>query len=291
MSDEAALVPIEEAYHPGGGRVFTLATLNQPSPMSRKFPSYCTSLSILLLATAAFAEDLPKTFLATRGKLLESEDFAQPLPPLTGKPIGFASGFQGWRYNPGPGTGKGGRWEIAEGAFKGIENPEAHHPATASYGLDFKDAIIQCEVRLDDVPDEGRKYRYVQVKATDTKDYVCAVALSAGQLTGRPYDDAKIDPVTKQRMAGAVSKVAVPVKVGEWHTIVLEIKGDEGVGTVDGKSVTFSDPLVGVDKHSVMFVAGTEGSFRHFRIWEALPNPDWAKNKEAILAASQPAAK
>ena len=27
------------------------------------------------------------------------------------------------------------------------------------------------------------------------------------------------------------------------------------------------------------------------RVWEALPNPDWAKNKESVLAASQPAKK
>jgi len=31
-----------------------------------------------------------------------------------------------------------------------------------------------------------------------------------------------------------------------------------------------------------MFVSGTECSVRRLRIWEAQPNPDWAKNKEAL---------
>ena len=56
-------------------------------------------------------------------------------------------------------------------------------------------------------------------------------------------------------------------------------------------TVTLTNPLVGADKHSIMLGAGTEASFRHFRVWEALPNADWAKNKAAIAAASQPTAK
>ena len=31
-----------------------------------------------------------------------------------------------------------------------------------------------------------------------------------------------------------------------------------------------------------MFVAGVEGSVRHLRVWEALPNADWTKNKESL---------
>jgi hypothetical protein len=240
------------------------------------------------LTVSAFAgEEMPKTLLTERGKLLYSEDFTQPLPPLTGKPIGFASGFQGWRYNPGPGTSHGGVWTIADGTFTGVESLDAHHPATASYGIDFKDAIVQCEMRLDDVPDEGRRSRYLQIKTTDTKDYLVVITLGQGGLTGRPFDDARINPATHQRMEGAPVFVAAPVKLGEWHTVVLEIKGEEAVGTVDGKSIALSDPIIGWDKHSIMLVAGTQGSFRHLRMWEALPNPDWPKNKEALTTAAK----
>ena len=241
------------------------------------------TLVTLSIAMAVKADEpLPATLMTTRGKLLMSEDFAGPLPPLTGKPVGFASGFGGWRCNTGV---KSGQWEVVDGTFKGSENPEAHHPATASYGIQFKDAIIQCDVRMNDVPENGRRYRYLQLKATDTKDYVCLLAVSAAGLTGKPFDDSRINPATKQRMEGKPTQVATPVKLGEWHTIVMEIKGGEVVGSIDGKALTFSDPLVGVDKHSIMLVAGMEGSFRHLRIWEALPNPEWPKNKAGVATA------
>lgn len=250
---------------------------------------------ILLLAIAAIiasaSDEPPKTLMTTRGKLLVSEDFAKPLAPFSGKPVGFASGFTGWKYNAGPGTGKGGLWRLADGCFTGIESPDAHHPATASFGYQFKDAIIQCDVRLNDVPAEGRQYRSLFVKATDVKDYVISLSVGQGGLFLTPYDADRINPTTKQRDKGLPAKALTNIKLNEWHTVVLEIKGDEVVGTLDDKSATVSNTLIGTDKHSIMLGAGTEASFRNLRVWEALPNADWAKNKQAILAAGQPAAK
>jgi hypothetical protein len=247
--------------------------------------------SLLIVASAGIASadnPLPKTLMTTRGKLLVSEDFAKPLPPFTGKPVGFASGFSGWRFNTGL---KGGHWEQVDGTFKGTENPEAHHPATASFGYQFKDAIIQCEVRLNDVPAEGRQYRSLFVKATDAKDYVIALSVGPGGLFLTPYDADRINPATKQRDKGPVARAPKPVKLGEWHTVVLEIKGDEVVGTIDDKSAALSNPLIAADKHSIMLGAGTEASFRNLRVWEALPNPAWPKNKEALAVSEKPAAK
>jgi len=238
-----------------------------------------TVCAALLTTADVAADDLPKTFLALRGPLLYSEDFTEPLAPFSGQPVGFASGFRGWRYNLGT---HGGHWDEIGGAFQGVENPEAHHPATASYGIDFKDAIIQCEMRLDDVADQGRRSRYLQIKTTDTKDYLVVVTLGVGGLTGRLFDDAQINPVTHQRMEVSPVHVAAPVKLGEWHSVLLEIRGEDAVGSVDGHGVALSAPIIGWDKHSVMLVAGTQGSFRHLRIWEALPNPDWPKNKAAL---------
>lgn len=232
----------------------------------------------------AIASD-PPTRMTTRGKLLVSEDFTPPLTPVSGKPVGFASGFTGWRYNPGPATGKSGMWRLADGVFTGIESPDAHHPATASFGIQFQDAIIQCEVRLDDVPDEGRKYRSLFVKATDAKDYVISLSVGTGGLFLTPYDADRINPVTRQRDKGTVMRALKPVKLNEWHTVVLELHGSDAVATLDDQSTTLSNPLLGAAKHSVMLGAGTQASFRHLRIWEALPNPEWPKNKAALEAA------
>lgn len=244
-------------------------------------------LLFLTLASLALAVD-PDTLMTTRGRLLASEDFATPPAPFTGKPLGFASGFSGWRYNSGSSGGKSGRWEVANGEFRGIESPGANHPATASFGMPFQNVIIQCEVRLNDVPEEGRKYRSLFVKATDAKDYVISLSLGLGGLFLTPYDADKINPATKQREKGATVKLLRPVKLNEWHTVVLEIQGAEVVGTLDAESITLSNPLIGTAKHSLMLGAGTEASFRKLRVWEALPNPAWEKNKASILARSKP---
>jgi hypothetical protein len=246
---------------------------------------------ILLLATTlcltAKADD-PTTLMTTRGKLLASEDFAQVPTPFTGKLIGFASGFSGWRYNSSATGGKGGHWEIANGEFCGIETPGANHPATASFGMTFQDVIIQCEVRLNDVPDEGRKYRSLFLKVTDAKDYVISLSLGQGGLFLTPYDANKINPATKQREKGATVKLLRPIKLNEWHTVVLEIQGDDVVGTLDQQSIRLSNPLMGTAKHSLMLGAGTEASFRKLRIWEALPNAEWEKNKAKLNATPKP---
>ena len=246
---------------------------------------------ILLLATTlcltAKAVD-PATLMTTRGRLLASEDFAQAPPPFTGKPVGFASGFTGWRYNSSTTGGKSGRWEIANGEFRGIETPGANHPATASFGLPFQNVILQCEVRLNDVPDEGRKYRSLFVKATDTKDYVISLSLGQGGLFLTPYDADKINPATKQREKGTTAKLLTPIKLNEWHTDALEIQGDEVVGTLDQQSITLNNSLIGSAKHSLMLGAGTEASFRKLRVWEALPNAEWDKNKAKLKSAAKP---
>jgi hypothetical protein len=236
-----------------------------------------------LVALAAAEENLPKTLMTTRGKLLASENFDQPLAPLLGHPVGFASGFTGWRYTSGTPVGRSGHWELRDGVFRGIESPEAHHPATASFGIRFQDAIIQCDVRLEDVPAEGRQYRSFFIKATDAKDYVCALFGSAGRLNALAYDPEKTDPVSKQRAKLPQVSTPVPVKLGEWHTALLEIKGDELVATFSGKSVTLRGALIGAEKHSVMLGVATEASFRNFRMWEALPNVEWAKNRAALV--------
>jgi hypothetical protein len=73
-----------------------------------------------------------------------------------------------------------------------------------------------------------------------------------------------------------------PVKLGEWQTVTFEILGDEMVGTLNGHSLTGKHPLIASDKHSIMFVSNGEGAVRNLKIWEALPNPDWAKNKATL---------
>ena len=262
-----------------------------PCPLATELRTYLMNRALghllwMFLAATANAEEAGSiTWMTQRGRLLASEDFVAPLASFTGEPVGFASGFSGWRFNHNP---KAGQWIQSDGVFTGVELVESHHPATASYGLQFKDAIIQCEVRLDQVAAEGRPYRNVFINVTDQKDHVCQLSVGQGGVFLTPFDNSKINDKTGQRQRGVSAKAFLPVNLDTWHTLTLEIRGEEAVGTLDGHRITLSNPLLGCEKHSVLIGAGTQSSFRHFRVWEALPNPDWPMHRAAILAATQP---
>ncbi|MGB8166746.1 MAG: hypothetical protein WCF18_04600 [Chthoniobacteraceae bacterium] len=235
-------------------------------------------LPLFLLAVfAAQADEMPATLMTTRGALLVEEAFARPLPPFDGKSNGFASGFNAWRYNTAQ---RGGTWTVENGTFKGVENPAVHHPATASRGFVFKDAVIQCEVRMHDVPLEGRASRYFMIRTTDTKDYVCSVFLNEKGWRIQKDDNDHGGP----DKAVPLGQVTIPIPLGAWRPVVFEILGDEMVATVNGQSLTGQHPLIASEKHSVMFVAGVEGSVRNLKIWAAQPHPEWPKTRQSILA-------
>lgn len=236
-------------------------------------------LFTLLLSLVAHADDLLPTLMTTRGKQLVEQNFEKPLPPFDGKSNGFASGFTAWRYNA---VERGGKWEVKDGCFTGRENPTVHHPATASYGFEFKDMILQCEVRMNDVPMEGRPSRYINVRTTDTKDYVCSIILNQGGFRIQKDDNDHGGP----DKAVPLGEKKMPLGLNEWHKVLFEIKGNEMVGSVDGVSLTGSHPLITSAKHSVMFVMGVEGSVRNLKAWEALPNVEWEQNKAKLTTAA-----
>lgn len=238
-------------------------------------------LSILLLALFALtsslvkADELQPTLMNTRGKLLVDQPLNGPIPPFDGKSNGFASGFKGWRWNA---VERGGKWEIADGAFKGMENPKVKHPATASYGFDFKDVVIQCEVRMNNVPMDGRPARFLSVRTTDTKDYVCSITLKESGFRIQKDDNDHGGP----DKAVPLGESKAPLKLDEWIKVLFEIRGEEMCATVNGVTLAGKHPLIASEKCSIMFVCGVEGSVRNLKVWEGLPNSAWEKNRAKI---------
>ena len=230
--------------------------------MKSKTPFFLIGSSLLMLSVAAQAED-PATLLATRGELLLSEDFSTPVEPAKvekGKPW-----TTGWRLRPG-------KWEFADGAVTGSEVAADKHGAVARYPLKFKNAVIQYEVQLDGG-------RMTTLSINDAKEHVCRVLINKGGFTAQK-DDHDHDGPDKAEVFG---KVAMPIKPGEWKTVVLEIVGDEMVAHIDGKAIAGKHELIGVDKANFGFtVAGESASIRNLRVWDATANPDWAKNRAKL---------
>jgi len=226
-------------------------------------------------ASAAFAaEKQPQTLLTQRGKLLLSEDFAKPVEqakmlakadPKTKVKAQFSDG---WRLRPG-------QWDFVGEAMKGTELAADKHGAVARIPFSFKDAVIQYDVRLD-----GCKQTTFSVN--DAKDHVCRVLINPKGFTAQKDDNDHAGP-DKALKFGTVDMAIQP---GTWHTVLIEIMGEEMVTTIDGKTVAGSHALIGTDKANFGFtVTGDGASVRNLRVWEALPNAQWAKNKKQLSAA------
>ncbi len=247
----------------------------------------------LLLATAAFADDvLPKTLMTERGKLLVSEDLAQ-MPADISKAGGLASMKSGWRFSPG-------KWEFIDGALRGYQLKKDNHSAAAFFAYPYKDAIIQFDVKLDGcqrvlfcVDDPAAIRPPTPTRPAQLRvEHLCRVAITKDGFSTQK-DDHDHDGPDKDVPFGSVK---MSFKPGEWKTVVVELKGEEMVTTIDGHTIAGAHPQVASDKAYFSFgitgysngfdkVPPLSASFRKLRIWEARPNPNWATEKSKLPAA------
>lgn len=238
-------------------------------------------LCALLTAIAAGAAaddgnvDLPPTLMTERGRLLLREDFAKPVvlcsvSALFDGVIGvvdrdprFLQHPDGWLLHPG-------KWEFVDGGIRG--SMAEHHGPIAAYAIGLTNTVCQFDVRLDGA-------RQAFCRFNDAVDHVCRVMITADGFSAQKDDHDHDGP----DLAVPFGTVALPIRRGEWKTVLVEIQGDELVATVDGRSVAGSDPLLRTLKATIAFgVSGTSASFRHLRIWEAKPHPAWAERRRAL---------
>lgn len=259
--------------------------------------SLATAFAAVLLLPAAFAEDaLPKTLLTERGKLLVSEDLAAM--PADVSTLGSLTALKsGWQFRPG-------KWEIVDGALRGYQLEADHHSAAAFFAYRYKDAVIQFDARLDGArqllfcvddpaaPREPTPTRPAQVRV----EHLCRVTITPDGFATQKDDHDHDGP----DQAVPFGSVKMPFAPGAWKTVLVELKGDEMVTTIDGQTIAGAHPLVASDKAYFSFgVTGSStgfdkvpplsASFRKLRIWEALPNPGWPKTKQSLPPVDKPA--
>lgn len=253
-----------------GGRWFSHDGWLLPSLINKDPLIAVKKSSFIALVTSALTVSVipatagdPATLLAVRGELLLSEDFAAPVEAAKiekGKPA-----TAGWRLKPG-------KWEFVDGAMKGSEVASDKHGAVARFPMKFQNAVIQYEVRLD-----GAKTTTLSVN--DAKEHVCRVLINSTGFTAQK-DDHDHDGPDKAEVFG---KVALPIKAGEWKTVVLEIVGEEMVAHIDGKAIAGSNGLLGTEKANFGFTVGGESaSVRNLRVWSATLNSEWSTTKGTL---------
>lgn len=206
---------------------------------------------------AAEPADVPKTLMTTRGAVLFSDDFSQPLS-------------KDWQ------AGKG-KWEVVDGSIRGSELKADQHGAVRRHALPAQNVVIQYSFKL-----EGA--RATTLSINDAKGHCCRVAINANGLTLNKDSHDK----NQTDKSAILQKKEVAIKPGQWHTLVVEIQGNEMVACLDGQSVAWgTHESINVPKKNLGLTVGGESvSFKDLRVWVALPNPGWESTRAKLAQGS-----
>ncbi len=209
-----------------------------------------TSLALLVAAitSAAFAADpgLPQTRIAQIEKLE------------------FADAFSGTAPGPQWKAAKG-RWEIVDGTLRGSEIPADKHGAVIRLPFRLQNIVIAYDVKLD-----GAKTTSLSINGP--KDHLARVIVAPARFAVQ-RDDQDHDGPDK---ASVFLTKPVKLEPGTWHSVVLEMVGDNMVGTLDGNLIGDGNDPTFAAKEKVnpgFTVAGESASFRNVRIYTAKPEP------------------
>lgn len=216
---------------------------------------------LALAALPAAARDplapagVPATKMLVPGKSLLADDLAGPL----GKE---------WKVAKG-------KWDAGGGAVRVAELPADMHGAVARRDVPLKAAVVAYEFKLD-----GAKQTTLSVNGP--KGHVCRVLVRPTGVTVQKDDQ---DGKAGDDKAVPLATAATPVAAGEWHTLVVEVRGADLLATLDGKHVAYgTHPAIDAARTSLgLTVAGEAASFRRLRVWEAgAVRPDWESTRAGL---------
>ncbi|MBA4188335.1 MAG: hypothetical protein C0467_10050 [Planctomycetaceae bacterium] len=199
----------------------------------------------------------PKTLMATTGKVVLVDD------------LNAALGKE-WK------TAKG-KWELTDGVIRGAELKTDMHGAVARHNVTVKDAVIEFSIKLD-----GTKQTSLSLNGS--KGHISRVVVRPTGLSVQKDDQDGKDGPDK---AVVLDTVDVAVKAGEWHTIVVELRGPDILATLDGKHSAYgSHAAIDAEKTNLGFtVAGESASFRGLRVWDVTgTQKDWDATRAKLLA-------
>jgi hypothetical protein len=116
-----------------------------------------------------------------------------------------------------------------------------------------------------------------------------------GAMKNDIFDKMK-DPATtpdeKKKLRDSIkdkSSVAkTDVDLSQWHTVRVEIVGDEMLVSLDGKSAGYLKSA-GIDhatKNAIGFeIGGKSCDIKAMKVWEATANPGWTSQRDTVVAA------
>jgi hypothetical protein len=214
------------------------------------------------LGGLAAAKDLPAT-MTVRGRRIFAADFSAP------------SLGSDWYV-------VGGKWLVREGALTAEPSHGSEH-ATIRKDLEFTDAVLQFDFKL-----SAGSFFHLSINGVHGHgDHLVRVIVDEKGFQIRK-DGSKTDSSDAHR---PLARASVELKPGTWHTMVVEILGDEVLARIgDGAAAFGSDPKIARPKGSFGFpTAGNAVLIDNVAVWQASANPGWKAAKAKLqTGAPQP---
>ena len=186
-----------------------------------------------------------QTLMAEPGKVLVSDDFSSSTIDPAWKALK-------------------GKWQLVDGALKGVELKSDQHAAVVRRDLKVKDLVAQFTFKFD-----GGKQTSFSINGA--KGHVCRVVIR--------QDGFSLVKDRDKKKAGdkpaVLAQRKVDIKPGEWHTMVVEVVGNDMVASLDGGKdkahvAIGSNPAINVEKGSIGFPTSGDGVvFDNVKIFEA----------------------
>jgi hypothetical protein len=161
-----------------------------------------------------------------------------------------------------PWTVSKGDWAAQDGTIIGKEKASDNHPAVLFLKLPARDSIIRFSYKIDGTNSFALSYN-------ESKGHLFRVAVGVKSLTVTKDKDKK-DEASKPEELG---KAEANLPAGEWHTMLVEVKGGQvEVQTDDGSKVEVKNAALNVDKTGYRFVMrGASLLLDDVRVWEVAP--------------------
>lgn len=165
-----------------------------------------------------------------------------------------------------------GKWELADGNWRGSEVPEDKHGAVTRLPNKLGDFVIEYEVKLD-----GARTTSLSINAV--KDHMARIVISPTMVTVQ-RDDNDHDGPDK---AVVFARIMTSIKPGVWHKVRMEMIGDTMLGQVDDIIAYGSSDLFKQERTAPGFTVGGQSiCFRNLKITEGTKNPEWDKVKATL---------
>ena len=213
-------------------------------------------VSLLGGILAASADD-PQPLMVQRGACLLDESFSSALD--TSK----------WQVGIGA-------WTVESGALSGVERPADHHPAVMKTSFKPICGIAQISFL-------AKGDAKLQIAFNDAGGHNSRVQVSTNSLVMFKNADRK-DPRSYTPILDETGAVLAP---DTWHTMTLELCGEEMLARVDGKFfVCGSHPGINQEKTDLLLVVSGSAQFDNVKLWSATPNSSWPAEKAKLLASA-----